>query len=432
MPLQMIREDLTRVKADAIVNTANPEPTYGAGTDYAVYQAAGADRLLKYRQKIGFIHPGQAAVTPAFRLPAKYIIHTVGPVWQGGNSGEKETLRSFYENSLQKAKELKCRSIAFPLISSGSYGFPKGEALEIALQAIQHFLETEDMTICLVVFDEESVRLSEALDLKLEKFIDERLVSDKLQAEYLGQPETNRFPASVQGTSIRQPSMPVTDSERQFSDSGIEPDMQFSDSGMAPDMQFSDSIQGSSSFTLEPDKRLSSPSKESGSKHFSAADHRAAGKLSKTAHMPASDDRVEKPLFPKRTAVGSARSPHRNLEDVIGQLGETFQERLLRLIDERGLSDVEVYKQANLDRKLFSKIRCNPQYKPKKKTALALAIALHLNLDETKDLLGRAELALSPSSVFDLIIEYFIVNEVYDIYTINVALFQHRQPLLGK
>ena len=351
MPLQIIRDDITKVKADAIVNTANPAPTWGAGTDSAIYQAAGAKQLLKYRSKIGEIAVGNAAVTPAFRLPAKHIIHTVGPIWQDGNHGEYEALRSCYEKSLHLARKLNCKSIAFPLISTGSYGFPRAEALRTALKVIGDFLQNEEMTVYLVVFDTKSVQISEELNLSIEKYIDEKLVVRKLKQEYASSPA------------------------------------EMSSFNTLPPLQDS----------------LSAPA------HPSAPARRA----------------------PEKRIFSAKASAPRSLEDVVGQLGETFQERLFRLVDERGLTDVEVYKRANLDRKLFSKIRCNANYKPKKKTALALAIALRLNLDETRDLLGRAELALSPSSVFDLIIEYFITNEIYDIYAINAALFQHGQPLLG-
>ncbi len=375
MPLQIIRDDITKVKADAIVNTANPAPTWGAGTDSAIYQAAGAKQLLKCRSKIGEIAVGDAAVTPAFRLPARHIIHTVGPIWQDGNHGEYEALRSCYEKSLHLAKKLNCKSIAFPLISTGSYGFPRAEALRTALKAIGNFLQDEEMTVYLVVFDTKSVQISEELNLSIEKYIDEKLVVRKLRQEYASSPAEmssfNTLPPLQD--SLSAPAHP---------------------SAPAPSSALASS---------------SVPTPSSAPVHPSAPARRAP----------------EKRIFPAKA------SAPRSLEDVVGQLGETFQERLFRLVDERGLTDVEVYKRANLDRKLFSKIRCNANYKPKKKTALALAIALRLNLDETRDLLGRAELALSPSSVFDLIIEYFITNEIYDIYAINAALFQHEQPLLG-
>ena len=351
MPFQILRNDITKMVADAIVNTANPEPTYASGTDLAIYEAAGAEKLLAERRKLGRIEPGQAAVTKAFSLPAKMIIHTVGPVWKGGSCHEEEILGNCYRNSLKLAKEKKCSSIAFPLISSGVYGFPKDLALKCAVSAISDFLLKEEMLVYLVVFDKKAFVLSGKIFSDVDAFIDDRYVEHKKRKEY---PHSD---FSVAGNAGRREEM------RPF---------------MAASMPFP---------------------KEAAQKAPSFAPSFAGKK--------------------------------KTLEEVVKQRQETFQQRLFRLIDERGMTDVEVYKKANLDKKLFSKIRSNCNYQPKKPTAIALAISLGLNLDETKDFLGRAGYALSPSSISDLIVEYFIDRRVYDMYTINLALFEHDQPTLG-
>lgn len=375
MPLQMIRNDISKMSADAIVNTANPYVQIGAGTDAAIYERAGRDKLLAARKKIGILQPGEVAYTDAFDLDARFIFHAVSPVWRGGSNGEAETVKSCYEKSLQLAKELSCRSIAFPLLATGSYGFPKAEALQIALDSIRTFLQNEEMLVYLVVFDEESFELSGRLFGGIDAFIDAHYVEEHMAAEYeapyLETDGIRRMPVSapVENAAPKKRRSFMRKRRRTLSD------------GALPAM---------------PPARAST------------------AQMSMQMPMP----QMEKPEY-------------RHLDDAIAQLGENFRERLLRLIDERGLTDVEVYKKANLDRKLFSKIRCNPDYKPKKKTALALAIALELNMDETKDLLARAELALSPGSKSDLIVEYFIRQGVYDIYSINVALFAHEQPTLG-
>ncbi|MBQ9119884.1 MAG: macro domain-containing protein [Lachnospiraceae bacterium] len=368
MPLQIVRNDLTRMCVDAIVNTANPNPICAGGTDMAVYQAAGMEQLSAARRQIGEIAPGAAALTPAFALSAKYIIHTVGPVYRDGTHRERELLTSCYENSLQLAAEHGCESVAFPLIAAGVYGYPKAEALQVATQTIRRFLDTTDMQVYLVVFDREAFELSGKLFSEVTAYIDEHYVEEKHKEEY----RTERF-----GERIRR---------RLFE---------------------------SKSKEAEPD---------------------AVDRINAAQKMPEriwGMERFEECHENVGVPLCSAKPVGRSLADVVAQVGESFQKRLFRMIDERGMTDAEVYKRANLDRKLFSKIRCNENYHPKKSTAVALAIALRLNMDETKDLLARAELAFSPSSKFDLIVEYFILQGIYDIDTINLALFEHEQSVLG-
>lgn len=402
MPFKIVRNDITKMKTDAIVNTANPNPCYGGGTDTAIYQAAGAERLLAERLKIGKIRVGQSAITPAFALNAKYIIHTVGPAWQGGRHGEARKIKLCYRNSLKLAKKHGCESIAFPLISTGAYGFPKDRALEIALSEFGRFLAREDMLIYLVVFDSESFTLSGRLFADIDSYIDERYAARKTVDEY----STDLHPA--QSFPEDQPLPPDKETEQ-------------SNRALTPTAQEA----ARSSRALTPTPKGTTQSAPAAYRCTPPGNMPAAAAPPQMALHDWGEDSHPQTRFRRKHA-------ERNLEDIMAHLGETFQQRLLRLIDERGMTDVEVYKKANLDRKLFSKIRCNENYRPKKMTAVALAIALELNLDETKDLLARAELALSPSSRFDLIIEYFIEREVYDIYAINLALFQHEQPILGE
>ncbi len=355
MPFQIIRNDITKVKADAIVNTANPKPRIGRGTDSAIYAAAGEDQLLAVRKKIGDIAPGQAVSTDAFALNAKYIIHTVGPSWIDGSHGERNILRSCYDESLFLADKLKCKSIAFPMIATGVYGFPKDEALNIALSSIGKFLLTHEMKVTLVVFDRKALELSEKLVGGIEQYIDEHAAGLIRETEYRG--------ASV------------TD------------------------------IQRRRRARLEEEEELYQALE-------SEADEAAAHPASSIVNLP--------------DVTG------KSLEDILGGAGESFQQKLFKLIDERGLDDVTVYKKANIDRKVFSRIRCKADYKPKKKTAVAFAIALELDLPTTLDLLSRAGIAFSPSDWFDLIVSYFITNKNYDdIYEINATLFKYGQQVLG-
>ena len=201
MAFRIIREDITRVKADAIVNTANPHPVIGGGTDTAIYEAAGKEQLLNARKVIGEIEPGEAIETPAFNLNAKYIIHTVTPIWRGGNNNEFDTLKNAYKNSMELAKKLKCKSIAFPLMATGSNGFPKDKALQIALSTIQEFLIDNEMKVILVVFDQKAFVLSGKLTNKIKAYIDENYVGQANEREYKYR---NRFHSTARYNEIEE------------------------------------------------------------------------------------------------------------------------------------------------------------------------------------------------------------------------------------
>ena len=344
MPFEIVRNDITKMAVDAIVNTANPRAVIGLGTDSMIHDAAGPE-LLRARQEIGSIDVGCAAITPAFDLHAKYVIHTVGPVWEGGSYGEEEYLRSCYENSLRLALEYNCRSIAFPLISTGNYGFPKDKALQIAISAFSNFLLEHEMKIYLVVFDRTSFKLSEKLFQSVASYIDEHYVDDCELAAYGAAPENRR--------RIRRRRV------------------------------------------WEPEERM------------------VAEDCANCYSMP------------------MAPSKAMSLEDMLKQADAGFTETLLKLIDDSGKKDSEVYKKALLSKQHFSKIRNNPNYKPTKPTAISLALALELNLEETKDLIGRAGYALTNSSKFDLIIRYCIENKKYNVVEINTVLYEFDQSLLG-
>ena len=344
MPFEIVRNDITKMTVDAIVNSANPRPVIGLGTDSSIHKAAGPE-LLAARQKIGPIPMGQAAVTPAFRLNAKYVIHTVGPVWDGGSYGEEALLRSCYDRSLKLAAEYGCQSIAFPLIATNNYGFPKDKALQIAISTFSEFLLETEMQIYLVVFDRSAYQLSEKLVSSIASYIDDHYVDIWKEAVYGGEQEYRQ-----QRNSRRR------------------------------DLDL---------FRKRPQQEAMAP----------------------CAPM----------------AMPSAAS----LPDFLKQADAGFTETLLKRIDKTGKKDSEIYKKANLSKQHFSKIRNNPNYKPTKATAIALALALELNLEDTKDLIGRAGYALSNSSKFDLIIRYFIEQKNYNVVEINMALYEFDQSLLG-
>ena len=331
MPLIIVRNDITTMRVDAIVNAANESLLGGGGVDGCIHRAAGPELLAECR-RLGGCRTGEAKLTRGYRLPCKYIIHTVGPVWHGGDHGEQEQLVSCYRTSLALARKHHCQTVAFPLISSGVYGYPKEQALRTAMDAIGAFLLEHDMTVYLVIFDRSAYQISSRLFADIAAYIDDHYVD--AHTDFI---RSRPCPASI----------PV-------------------ETQMAPSPAFS----------------------------------------------PAS-------------------RPPRSLDDRLTHLDAGFSETLLTRIDRSGKKDSEIYKRANVDRKLFSKIRSNPDYRPSKPTALAFAIALELDLTETRDLIARAGYALSRSSKFDVIIEYFISQRNYNIYEINEALFAFDQSLLG-
>ena len=340
MPLHIIRQDITKIKCDAIVNTTNREMVGYSGVDYAIHTAAGP-LLDEECQKIYPLGLGCAKITGAYNLPSKYVIHTSGPIWQGGYMGESIILKSCYIESLKLATKCGCNSIAFPLISSGTYGYPKDQVLKFAIEVISEYLYENEITVFLCVYDKTSYEFSKELFNDIKDYLNEEIEDEEVDDEEL---VNSYFSKRIKNCSLAEESI----DERMVCSSIFNP----------------------------------------------------VGKL-------------------------------KSLSSYLKDMDKSFIETLFDYIDKKGLTDVECYKRANVDRKTFNKLKNNPKQKPSKQTAIAFAIALKLDFDETQHLLSTAGLTLSRSSVFDKIIRYFIKSENYDIYEINEALFEFDQVLLG-
>lgn len=328
MPFYMIRGDITKLQVDAIVNAANNSLLGGGGVDGAIHRAAGP-KLLEECRTLGGCETGQAKLTGGYNLPAKYVIHTVGPIWRGGNRGERELLVSCYRNSLELASKEGCKTLAFPLISAGVYGYPKDQAVQVAVETIQSFLLTHDVSVTLVLFDRDAATVSKSLFTDISSYIDAQFIKEHADQG----PECVRREVAF----------------------------------------YRDAVKG----------------------------------MPMSAGVPGSQ------------------------KEALSHIDESFSQMLLRKIDAAGLTDAQCYKNANIDRALFSKIRNVPHYRPSKPTALAFAIALELDLTETQELLRKAGFTLSHSQKLDIIVEYFILHGNYDIFQINQALFAFDQSLLG-
>ena len=337
MPLEIVRNDITKMKVDAIVNAANESLLGGGGVDGAIHYAAGPE-LLAECKTLGGCKTGKAKITSGYNLPAKYVIHTVGPIYEDGKHGEKALLESCYRESLALAKEHNCETVAFPLISSGVYGYPKDQALKVAIDVISDFLLENEMKVYIVIFDKAAYKISEKLFSDIAEYIDDNYVDE--HTDYRRERSRMNYPCQ---------SVMIGSAQPEYLD------------------------------------------------------------LCECKAMLPDDD----------------------LDAKLKQIDESFSQMLLRKIDEKGMTDAECYKKANIDRKLFSKIRSDVHYKPSKPTAIAFAISLELTLSETEDMLKKAGFALSHSNKFDIIIEYFISRGNYNIFEINEALFAFDQSLLG-
>ena len=339
MPLEIVRNDITKMKVDAIVNAANETLLGGGGVDGAIHRAAGPG-LLEECRGLGGCEAGAAKITGAYRLPCRYVIHTVGPRWRGGGFGERERLESCYRSALSLAREKGCRTVAFPLISAGAFGYPRDLALRTAVDTVSGFLADNEMTVYLVIFDRASYQIGEKLFQDIAAYIDDHYVEEHTAARRPG--EESRI--------LRQ----------------------------------------------------------------------------RAAEEPVLLADLDGAAFSKKSLPGAI-----TLDEALGRIDESFSQMLLRKIDERGMTDAQCYKKANIDRKLSSKIRSDSHYRPSKPTVLAFAIALELPLEETREMLMKAGFALSHSNKFDIIVEFFISRGNYNVYEINEALFAFDQNLLG-
>ena len=420
MPFKIVRNDITKMNTEAIVNTANENPVVGAGCDSAVYQAAGFEELLAYRkERIGNVPAGEAFVTPGFRLPAKYIIHAVSPFFNGEEKDE-ELLRACYRNSLRLAKEHGIRSIAFPLISTGSFGYPKEEGMRIAADEINAFLLENEMLIYLVVFDEKATALGKKIYPDLEAYIDRHYVEEKHAAEY-GQDFRNAPFAGSYAPYREARNMPAASVQRNYSAAQPAGSQASSEPYAPPKKKRGVSIFRRRRKEAAEPKEAWTASQEQDEMLYEAS---TAAPLEDTQQIP-----VEK--IEEAVSFADAIEEHESrLEERMQHLADTFSDYLLYLRQDKHMENAEVYKRAIVDKKTFSKIKNNAAYHPQKLTALCLCIGAKLNLDETKDLLARAGYALSPCDKTDIIFSYFIENEIYDMIELDIQLEEHGLPCI--
>ena len=515
MPIEIIRQDITRLRVDAIVNATNRRLSGGGGVDRAIHRAGGPGLDAACRRAAP-CEPGEAVITEGYGLPAKYVIHTVGPAWYGGRRGERAVLAACYTSAMALAAQRGCRSVAFPVIAAGFLGVPRETALKIATESLRQWLAThEDLQVYLVTYDRRSFRLSRALQAEVKQYIDDHYVEarDEPRREAVQRPSLTDgnapgpFPGSlsrpfpqedafeanapvdsaVADDRLRDDGWDDAFADADFSSAQSDatpgrPARAWSDED-APELAAPPNRRNAmQAHPAEPRPDAEEPEPALPSARSDATPRQAArawpdeeapqlaaspsirrGEASGRPSRPRTDgDRLspEPPAFRAKSRLPHLPLPSRRagstpvapppvargavfsdsgafpdgaptLDELLGQLDESFSQMVLRKITERGITDAACYKRANLDRKLFSKIRSDVHYRPSKRTALALAIALELPMDELRELLMKAGFALSHSSKFDVIIEYFVLQGRYDIDEINQTLFAFDQQLLG-
>lgn len=376
MPFKIIKNDITKVKADAIVNTVNPNVIIGDGVEYAIYNAAGKDELLKAREKLGYMSPGEVGITPAFKLDAKYIIHVSSPVWAGGWYGErppesvftKETilLGNCYMKALYMAAENGCKSIAFPLLATGTYKFPKEIGMAVAVRAFTEFLEHYDMEIFLVVFGRDSFNISGSLFRKVKRFVDYEAI------------------CACAELAPRH-------------------DLDWIDGSTIDDLDsFDDEEETESYQDISEDEKLTE------------------------SYWDISEDDNDELYYESQLRSHNHTESHKyskSLEESLKKIHKySFAGYLQQLINKKGMKNSEVYATANITKQYFSKL-INGKVNPSKEKVIALAIGLHLNMDETKDILKIAGYAFSPFSQTDTVVKYFINNKDYNVIKLDILLY---------
>ena len=382
MPFKIIKNDITKVKADAIVNTVNPNVKIGEGVEYAIYNAAGKDELLKEREKLGYLPPGEVGITPAFKLNAKYIIHVSSPVWTGIWYGErppesvftKDTilLGNCYMKALYIAAENGCKSIAFPLLATGTYKFPKEIGMAVAVRAFTEFLKHYDMEIFLVVFGEDSSNISGSLFRKVKRFVDYEAIC--ACAELAPGHDLDWIDGSI-----------IDDDSDSFGNH------YYYNDGRAKSYQ-----------DISEDEKLTE------------------------SYWDISENDNDELYYESQLRSHKHTESHKyskSLEESLKKIHKySFAGYLQQLINKKGMKNSEVYATANITKQYFSKL-INGKVNPSKEKVIALAIGLHLNMDETKDILKIAGYAFSPFSQTDTVVKYFINNKDYNVIKLDILLY---------
>ena len=445
MPFKIVRNDITQMYTEAIVNTANENAVVGAGCDSAIYEAAGYDKLLEYRrEKIGKVPEGEAFITPGFKLRAKYIIHTVSPAFIDGNHGEEEKLRSCYRNSLRIAVENKIRSIAFPLISTGSFGYPKEEGMRIAVDEISAFLMNHEMQVYLVVYDDTSTALGRRLRSDIEEYIDQNYIDNKRDEWFADEMSQALGSAPASEMSQALGSAPASEMSQALGSAPASEAPRASSRrfGVRP-RDFILGLKAKASKSEAPraenasfiDEALTEQEKDSTHKKTQKKPH-AFEKSDEIVESDAFEDTDELVEYAEFEDAGSMNEAYfeefheSRLAERMQHISDTFAEYLLYLIQDKHMENVDVYKRAIVDKKVFSKIKNNADYHPNKLTAMCLCVGAKLSLDETRDLLARAGYALSPCDKTDIIFKYFIENEIYDMIELDIQLEEHGLPCI--